>query len=151
MDDYGNELAVGKNGFAPFRASWSEHPERTEEWAREERARIGEERFRREHDCEFLIYDETLIKATKLADLQGVEPMERHGHVRWYKKIQKSKAYIVSLDPSMGTGGDYGAIQVYELPTMTQVAEWQHNSTPIQGQVRILAKKTCRGNFYLKQ
>ena len=138
MDDYGNELAVGKNGFAPFRASWSEHPERTEEWAREERARIGEERFRREHDCEFLIYDETLIKATKLADLQGIEPMERHGHVRWYKKIQKSKAYIVSLDPSMGTGGDYGAIQVYELPTMTQVAEWQHNSTPIQGQVRIL-------------
>ena len=55
-----------------------------------------------------------------------------------HKKIQKSKAYIVSLDPSMGTGGDYGAIQVYELPTMTQVAEWQHNSTPIQGQVRIL-------------
>ena len=64
--------------------------------------------------------------------------MERHGHVRWYKKIQKGKAYIVSLDPSMGTGGDYGAIQVYELPTMTQVAEWQHNATPIQGQVRIL-------------
>ena len=137
-DDYGNELPVGKNGFAAFKASWREHPERTEEWAREERARIGEERFRREHDCEFLIYDETLIKATKLADLEGAEPMERHGHVRWYKKINKGKAYIVSLDPSLGTGGDYGAIQVYELPTMTQVAEWQHNATPIQGQVRIL-------------
>ena len=137
-DDYGNELPVGKNGFAAFKASWREHPERTEEWAREERARIGEERFRREHDCEFLIYDETLIKSTKLADLEGAEPMERHGHVRWYKKISKGKAYIVSLDPSLGTGGDYGAIQVYELPTMTQVAEWQHNATPIQGQVRIL-------------
>jgi hypothetical protein len=44
----------------------------------------------------------------------------------------------VSLDPSLGTGGDYGAIQVYELPNMSQVAEWQHNSTPIQGQIRLL-------------
>ena len=54
------------------------------------------------------------------------------------QKIEKSKAYIVSLDPSLGTGGDYGAIQVFELPSMIQVAEWQHNSTPIQGQIRLL-------------
>ena len=58
--------------------------------------------------------------------------------MRWYKKIKKGCAYIVSLDPSLGTGGDYGAIQVFELPTMTQVAEWQHNNTPIQGQIRIM-------------
>ena len=138
LDDYGNEQPLGKNGFAAFKASWREHPERTEEWAREERARIGEERFRREHDCEFLIFDETLIKATTLADLEGKEPIERHGHVRWYNKITKGKAYIISLDPAMGTGGDYSAIQVFQLPEMKQVAEWQHNATPIQGQVKIL-------------
>ena len=138
LDDYGNEMPVGKNGFAAFKASWREHPERTEEWAKEERARIGEERFRREHDCEFLIYDETLIKATKLADLEGIDPVHRHGHVRWYSKVKKNAAYLVALDPSLGTGGDYGAIQVFELPKMVQVAEWQHNNTPIQGQIRIM-------------
>ncbi len=138
LDEYGNEMPIGRNGFAAFKASWREHPDRTEQWAKEERARIGEERFRREHDCEFLIYDETLIKPTKLADLEGVDPISRHGHVRWYKKVKKGCAYIVSLDPSLGTGGDYGAIQVFELPTMTQVAEWQHNNTPIQGQIRIM-------------
>ncbi len=137
-DEYGNELPVGKNGFAAFKASWREHPDRTEEWAKEERARIGEERFRREHDCEFLIYDETLIKATKLADLEGIDPVHRHGHVRWYSKVKKNAAYLVALDPSLGTGGDYGAIQVFELPKMVQVAEWQHNNTPIQGQIRIM-------------
>ena len=137
-DEYGNELPVGKNGFAAFKASWREHPDRTEEWAKEERARIGEERFRREHDCEFLIYDETLIKATKLADLEGIDPVHRHGHVRWYGKVKKNAAYLVALDPSLGTGGDYGAIQVFELPKMIQVAEWQHNNTPIQGQIRIM-------------
>ena len=138
QDAYGNELPVGKNGFAAFHASWREHPDRTEEWAKEERARIGEERFRREHDCEFLIYDETLIKPIKLAELEGIEPVQRHGHVRWYDTVKKGKAYLVGLDPSLGTGGDYAAIQVYQMPEMTQVAEWQHNATPIQGQVRIL-------------
>jgi hypothetical protein len=138
LDDYGNEQPVGRNGFAAFKASWQEHPERTEEWAKEERSRIGEERFRREHDCEFLIYDETLIKPIKLADMEGIEPKERHGHVRWYDYVTKNKAYLVALDPAMGTGGDNAAIEVFQLPEMKQVAEWQHNNTPIQGQVKIM-------------
>ena len=39
----------------------------------------------------------------------------------------------------MGTGGDNAAIEVYELPSYTQVAEWQHNGTAIPGQIRVLA------------
>jgi hypothetical protein len=38
----------------------------------------------------------------------------------------------------MGTGGDFAAIQVIELPTYEQVGEWQHNTTAIPGQVRVL-------------
>lgn len=51
FDDHGNETIVGKNGFFPYFAHWSEHPERDEAWAAQERAKIGDERFRREHDC----------------------------------------------------------------------------------------------------
>jgi hypothetical protein len=40
----------------------------------------------------------------------------------------------------MGTGGDYAAIQVFELPTYKQVAEWQHNTTAIPGQIRVLSE-----------
>lgn len=50
-DDYGNIQDVGKNGFFPYKAHWSEHPDRDEAWKAEEMARIGEERFRREHEC----------------------------------------------------------------------------------------------------
>jgi len=42
----------------------------------------------------------------------------------------------------MGTGGDYAAIQVIELPTYKQIAEWRHNTTPIPTQIRIL-KDIC--------
>jgi hypothetical protein len=136
FDEFGNEQELGANGFRSYFAHWNEHPDRDEAWAQTERAKIGEERFRREFDCEFLIFDETLINAIKLVDLAGVEPIMSMGQTRWYKDIDARCTYLVALDPSLGTGGDYGAIQVFEMPSMEQVAEWRHNLTPIQAQVR---------------
>ena len=59
IDEFGNENDVGKNGFKSFTAHWSEHPDRDQAWADEERNKIGEEKFRREHLCEFITADET--------------------------------------------------------------------------------------------
>jgi hypothetical protein len=42
----------------------------------------------------------------------------------------------------MGTGGDYAAIQIIELPTYKQIGEWRHNTTAIPGQIRVL-KDIC--------
>ena len=138
FDEHGNTTKTGRNGFFPFKAHWSEHPERDDTWAETERSRIGEERFRREHECEFLVFDETLINSIALSDLEGSEPVMKMGQCRWYKKVDPKKTYLVALDPSLGTGSDPAAIQVLELPSFVQVAEWHHNTTPIQGQVRIL-------------
>jgi Terminase large subunit, T4likevirus-type, N-terminal/Terminase RNaseH-like domain len=138
FDEFGNEQTVGRNGFFPFRAYWNEHPDRDENWANEERSRIGEERFRREHDCEFLVFDETLINSICLAGMEGDEPYMKMGQARWYKKVNPMSTYLLALDPSLGTGGDPAAIQILEIPSFEQVAEWQHNLTTIQGQVRIL-------------
>ena len=144
IDDYGNptDNGLGVNGFFAYQADWWEHPDRDEKWKEEEIGRIGEERFRREHGCEFLIYDETLINSMTLVDLEGRDPIEKQGQVRWYKRPEKGKTYVVGLDPSLGTGGDPAAIQVFELPTMIQCGEWQHNKTPIQRQIVIL-KEIC--------
>ena len=142
VDEFGNSTKLGINGFRAFQANWQEHPDRDEQWKIEEIGRIGEERFRREHGCEFLIYDETLINSTTLIELSGIDPIERQGQVRWYKKPSKGHQYIVGLDPSLGTGGDYAALEIVELPTMLQVGEWQHNKTPIQRQIVIL-KEIC--------
>jgi len=59
VDEYGNETEVGVNGFRPYKVHWSEHPDRDENWAAEERGKIGEERFRREHEC---VIHTTLLK-----------------------------------------------------------------------------------------
>ena len=143
IDEYGNQQSAGKNGFHAYKALWQQHPDRDEEWAREERGRIGEERFRREMECEPIIFEETLINAVTLSLMEGVDPIEKQGQVRWYKKPSKDKTYMVSLDPSLGTGGDNAAIQVLELPSFEQVAEWMHNKTPVQQQVAIM-REICR-------
>ena len=138
VDEYGFEKQVGKNGFKAYSADWKLHPDRDQEWADQEQGKIGEERFRREHLNEFIAYDETLISSLKLAVMEHKEVYKRTGQVRWYKNITKGKTYIAGLDPSLGTGGDNAAIQIYELPGMRQVAEWMHNKTPITEQIRIL-------------
>ena len=142
-DSYGNPTVVGINGFKAYRSYWNEHPDRDQKWAEEQRAQLGEDRFRREMDCEFVINDETLIAPTKLIELYGIEPAYRTGQVRWYQKPRPDRIYVVALDPSLGTGGDPAAIQIFEANTTEQIGEWRHNRTPIPEQVRILAD-ICR-------
>ena len=136
-DEHGNPTDLGVNGFRAYRSYWNEHPDRDEQWAKEERAKLGDERFRREMDCEFIINDETLIAPTKLIDLQGIDPIRQMGQVRWYSKPEKGDIYVVAWDPSLGTGGDYSAMQVINATTTEQVAEWKHNRTTIPEQVRV--------------
>ena len=155
FDEHGNEQDIGVNGFHSFTCHWSEHPDRDEDWKAQELGRIGEEKFRREYECEFLIFDETLISSLFLAQMESKNPTMNMGQTRWYDKVYKNKTYVIGLDPSMGTGGDYAAIQIFTVPEYKQIGEWRHNTTSIPGQIRILkdiceyiAEKSGANNIY---
>ena len=139
-DEFGNTTEVGINGFRAYRAHWSEQPGRDDKWAAEMKSQLGEDRFNREIGCEFIIADETLINPNTLIAMEGIEPISRIGQVRWYKKPIKGNIYCVGLDPSLGTGGDPSAIQIFEANTTTQVGEWKHNKTDIPSQIKLLAQ-----------
>jgi hypothetical protein len=142
VDQYGNfrKDNLGRNGFYAVKVPWSEHPDRDEAWAAPFRESLGEARFRQEFECDFVTDDETLINPLALVGLKGIHPEFYTDNVRWYKDPAPNKTYCIGLDPSLGTGRDYAAIQVYELPEMIQVAEWQHHETAPRGQVRQLMK-----------
>lgn len=89
-------------------------------------------------NCEFLIFEETLINSIKLSEMEGIDALEKQGQVRWFKRPTKGHTYMIGLDPAMGTGGDHAGIEVYELPDMVQVAEWQHNKTIIPQQIAVI-------------
>lgn len=139
FDAYGNDVGIGKNGFKGLKVTWRQHPDRTEEWANEQRQTIGDIKFKIEHEVEFIQDEDTLIDNMTLARLTGREPKHiDKNRVRWYEDIKPNYQYIVGLDPATGTGGDYSAIQVIRLPDLVQVAEWKHNRTPVKKQVSIL-------------
>ena len=139
-DEFGNTTELGVNGFRAYRAYWHEQPGRDDKWASEMKAQLGEDRFNREIGCEFIIADETLINPNTLIQLEGTEPIQRMGQVRWYKKPAKGNIYAIGLDPSLGTGSDPAAIQIYEANTTTQIGEWKHNKTDIPSQIKLLAE-----------
>jgi hypothetical protein len=90
-------------------------------------------------NCEFIAFDETLINALHLAEMDtGMEPLRRSGQVRWFDKISDGDTFLVGLDPSLGTGGDPSAIEIFAIPGMRQIGEWQHNKTTIQNQIKIM-------------
>jgi hypothetical protein len=139
-DDFGNTTELGVNGFRAYRAHWSEQPGRDQKWADEIKAQLGEDRFNREIGCEFIIADETLINPNTLIALEGIEPVNRIGQVRWYDTPKKGNLYCVGLDPSLGTGGDPAAIQIFEANTTKQIGEWKHNKTDIPSQIKLLSQ-----------
>ena len=139
-DEFGNTTELGINGFRAYRAYWNEQPGRDEQWANEMKAQLGDDRFNREIGCEFIIADETLINPNTLIAMEGIEPISRIGQVRWYDTPKKGNIYCVGLDPSLGTGGDPAAIQIFEANTTTQIGEWKHNKTDIPSQIKLLAQ-----------
>lgn len=136
-----DEDGAGINGFRGIKVTWDKHPKRDPEWASTEEYKLGSSRFRREYNCEFVTYQETLINSVKLTEIKTRtvrEPIKLTDDVRWFKEIEYGCTYVVGLDPSGGTGGDDAAIEVYELPTLRQVAEWKHNLTIIPDQIKLM-------------
>jgi hypothetical protein len=62
------------------------------------------------------------------------------GQVRWYEQPKKGNIYGVALDPSLGTGSDPAAIQIFEANSTKQIGEWKHNKTDIPSQIRLIAQ-----------
>lgn len=141
-DEFGVEKpnGLGVNDFKAFTIKWTDVPrdEDNDEFERKMKSQLGEDRWRREFGCEFISFEETLINFIVLKGLQGKDPARIEGRVRWYNDVEPNRLFVISLDPSMGTGGDNAAITVWQLPEFVQVAEWIHNETDVKGQVRML-------------
>ena len=140
IDENGNDTLdkIGINGFKSFTAHYSQVPDRDDDWAASEKAKIGLDRFQREYECIFAGEENTLINSLTLQRLNGINPIAKQNEVRWYDKVYGEKTYLVSLDPSAGVGRDPACIQVFSLPDLVQVAEWTHTQTPPSGQIRTL-------------
>jgi hypothetical protein len=122
----------GQNSFFPVKALWHEHPERDQKYYDEMKGKLGPVKVRQEVDCEFLSSDALLVDTRKLHSLQTKPPLfENMGFKFWKEVSGPNRMYLVGVDPATGTGSDFTAIEVFEFPSLEQVAELRLNTVNI--------------------
>ena len=125
------EAEAKKNKFVTIKLPWSLHPERDQTWRNEQTALLGPKGSAQECDCDFATSGNTVIdipildfyKHSKVRD-----PVETRGIDKslWlWEYPDYNRSYLVSADVARGDGGDYSAFHVFDIETLTQVAEYK--------------------------
>ena len=120
----------GESQFHPIKLTWEVHPERDGEWEKKERKKFSTKKFQQEYAGNFLASGETVIGFEELQKVyQNIKkPIKCIGFDKafwiWeeYKKIYN---YILTADVARGDDSDYSTIQVLNLSTMEQAAEFK--------------------------
>ena len=126
-----------KNSFLPIRLPWYVHPERTEEWRKNQDEELGDPRIAaQECDCDFstsgdiVFYSEWIefIEKTTVKD-----PLERRGVNKnlWvWENPDYSREYMISADVARGDGKDFSTAHVIDIESNAQVAEFKEQIPP---------------------
>lgn len=123
------ELEEGDIPYFPVEIPWDRHPERGERFKRNMISKIGEVKWSQEYENQFLSSDALLIDTKVLARLKEKAPERVIREFSFWKENLggNGKIYTVGVDVASGSGKDYSVIQVFEFPSLEQVAEWRSN------------------------
>lgn len=108
------------------------------------------------HNCLFLTEDLTLVDSTQITE-QELAIQNRPDYIKaqefdihefkFFVKPTKGTIYMVGVDPSTGSGSDFTVIQVFEFPTLVQVAELRSNILSqkiVYSKLKSLLKYLCQ-------
>ena len=125
------EAEEGRGLFNPIKLHWTVHPDREENWRKEQDTLLGIGSAAQECDCDFLTSGTGVIDATLLENLRKnhcKDPLEKRGidsNMWVWESANYNKDYIVCADVGRGDSADYSAFHVIELESLTQVAEYK--------------------------
>ena len=136
------EAEKGLNTFKHFKADWSAHPDRDEEWAEQEIKNFGQRKFNQEFGVSFLGSESTLLSETQLKKLtaQDIEDpirlLGKNDRLRVYEEPIDGAQYIIGVDVAKGTGEHYSTMQVFRVDSvkpvdMDQVCVFEDNMTDV--------------------
>lgn len=120
----------GQNNFFPVLVMWHQHPDRGPEYYEEMKGKLGPIKARQELDCEFLSSDELLIDSIKLNQIRTMKPVFTENDFNFYvteDELSTIPIFLVGVDPSTGSGGDYSVVQIFSFPEMKQIGEYRTN------------------------
>lgn len=126
----------GLDPFNPIKLNWDLHPERDQKWRDQQTLHLGERMAAQECDCDFLTSGHSVIEGDVLKwynENMVTDPLERRGIDGDYwiwKYPDYTRSYVVSVDVARGDGADDSAIEVFDVESMEQVAEYIGKVSP---------------------
>lgn len=121
---------TGEGKFVSVRLPWTIHPERNEHWRKEQDQILGARQAAQECDCDFTTSGATVIEPEiiKWYEQQIIPPVEKRyiDQNLWiWKYPEPHKIYATIVDTARGDGNDFSTIQVMDVETCEQVAEYK--------------------------
>ena len=117
--------------FNPIKLHWTVHPDRDDDWRKEQDTLLGPSGAAQECDCDFLTSGTGVIDPVILEKMRKslcIDPVEKRGidsNMWVWEQPNYNKDYIVCADVGRGDSADYSAFHVIELESLTQVAEYK--------------------------
>ena len=118
--------------FVPLFIPWDAPPGRDEKFKQTQLNLIGELKWRQEYECEFVSSEallfNTIIMSNITSAVDKIKPVYEIEDIKFYAPVKEKATYLVGVDPSTGTGSDFSVIEIFEFPSLEQVAEFRSNS-----------------------
>lgn len=119
-----------ENNFVPIRLPWNVHPDRDQTWRDAQDKELGKKMANQECDCSFLNSGDTYFDSEDLEYYSErlEEPIEMSGPKKDYwiwEYPVPDRSYIAIVDTARGDGNDFSTIQILDVYSGAQVAEYK--------------------------
>lgn len=112
------ESENNNNDFARVEGNWRENPLRTQDWADEQRKKLGDVKYRQEIECTFEGSSYTLIDGAKLSTIPLEKMIYDKDGLEVFEQPQEGHNYVITVDVSRGRHLDYSAFVVTDITSM---------------------------------
>lgn len=142
------DVKQGRNGFYPFAISWNSTPKRDEEWKNKKIQEVGQAMFDQEYNCKFTSSKDSLLTSDEVGLIVVEKPfyLGINGLLRYYRRVEQGRQYVVAVDIAEGLKQDYSVATVIALPNpgeagvMEEVAMFRSNEIDPTALAHVVAK-----------
>lgn len=144
----------GTNDFNPIEVVNEQVPDRDENFKTMMLKDMSATEYAQEYENAFLSSSGTLIYSPVLESLKPKDILDTFGDLRFFKTVRGRKLGV-SVDVGTGIGQDYTTIQVFDLETLEQLAEFRNNLLNITDFTKVfiqilkeLYNRDCESIYY---
>jgi hypothetical protein len=123
---------VGLNGFKHMHVRWADPPGRDEKFKKSMTGKLGVRKWLQEYETKFLSSDALLIDPLVLErityEMKEIKTRFKIKDIDFFDSVHEGRNYLLGVDPATGSGEDFSVIQLYEFPSLIQVAEYRSNT-----------------------